>query len=171
MKPLQLRDRSRCSQYHRIGAISLQEGVKRIKAGGTQILFRVSVAFHGSRLQTYSEKGVTCVDCGRQGMYFAIEKPKTEPFKEKYHINVYGINKYGSHFMMTSDHIIPKSRGGSDDVGNRQPMCADCNNRKKDLMPGEKERSPKTEMYILYQKTVKTMRKAIEREGLLEAII
>ena len=28
------------------------------------------------------------------------------------------------------DHVIPKSRGGSDDVLNRIGLCGDCNRRK-----------------------------------------
>jgi hypothetical protein len=29
--------------------------------------------------------------------------------------------------MITSDHIIPMSKGGGSDVSNRQPMCSPCN--------------------------------------------
>lgn len=39
----------------------------------------------------------------------------------------------------TADHMIPLSRGGSNDIGNIAPACVSCNCRKKDKTPEEYE--------------------------------
>lgn len=40
---------------------------------------------------------------------------------------------------LTMDHVVPLSRGGRSSKGNLVPCCKDCNNAKKDLLPGEWE--------------------------------
>jgi len=32
--------------------------------------------------------------------------------------------------LMTIDHILPKSRGGGNNINNYQPMCQPCNSKK-----------------------------------------
>lgn len=35
-----------------------------------------------------------------------------------------------SDVKLTADHVVPLSRGGSNDIGNIQPLCGSCNSRK-----------------------------------------
>lgn len=38
-------------------------------------------------------------------------------------------------YTVTIDHFMPKSKGGTDDLGNLVAACDDCNNRKGDMLP------------------------------------
>lgn len=82
------------------------------------------------RLRTYT-KGTDCVVCGLKGAFFASERQSLQA-TSKYHYNLYGYNEKGEEVMMTSDHIIPKSKGGVNGLKNRQPMCYPCNQAKAD---------------------------------------
>lgn len=41
-----------------------------------------------------------------------------------------GCFRSGSRKDLTIDHVVPRSRGGSDDIDNYQTLCWDCNQRK-----------------------------------------
>lgn len=82
---------------------------------------------NSQRYQLFFTKGTKCVCCGIEGKYFAKEKR----IKDKsYHLNLYGIDDNGQEALITKDHIIPKSKGGKDELENYQTMCVRCNKRK-----------------------------------------
>lgn len=45
----------------------------------------------------------------------------------------------GSADNLTLDHIMPASKGGTSEISNLQLLCADCNNKKADLLPTDYE--------------------------------
>jgi 5-methylcytosine-specific restriction endonuclease McrA len=63
-----------------------------------------------------------------EGNYFALERLKKQ--SDSWHFNLYGINSHGHEILMTVDHIIPVSKGGSDVIENLQTMCFPCNRKK-----------------------------------------
>jgi hypothetical protein len=49
------------------------------------------------------------------------------------HLNMYHVGARGGLVLMTKDHIIPRSKGGSDHIDNLQTMCSKCNSKKGNL--------------------------------------
>lgn len=67
-----------------------------------------------------------CAICGAKAKYTAIVKMLDG---NDYTFRFFTI-KNGIETMFNIDHIIPKSKGGSDKVDNLQVTCVDCNERK-----------------------------------------
>lgn len=96
----------------------------------------------------------SCVWCGKKGSFFRLETQISEPpahpiacyvencpwcslhhkqpvvVNATPHLNLYHRSKNGGIYMMTQDHILPRSRGGSDRIENLQTMCDSCNAKK-----------------------------------------
>ena len=112
----------------RVGLFSIEmvhglvaAGVSNVNIKGTKI--KVS----GQRLVVFATKGVTCVTCKRVGRFYAIERHQGSV---GFHLNLYT----DCGMLMTQDHIHPVSKGGSNAIGNLQPMCSSCNSRKSDTV-------------------------------------
>lgn len=67
-----------------------------------------------------------CVSCGLNGSKMVLDVNQGD---QSPHFNLYAIED-GRYVLMTKDHILAKSRGGSDGLENFQTMCNICNNIK-----------------------------------------
>ena len=102
----------------------------------------IPVTMESHRYQLFLEKGTVCKKCGLKGTFFALEKHRSEgevdtkkstwSTSDKYHFNLYGIAKNGDQVMLTKDHIIPRSKGGKNNLNNYQTLCIKCNSKKSD---------------------------------------
>jgi len=81
-----------------------------------------------SRFMVFRLKGTRCVTCGLQATFFRKEKTIETTI-----LNLYGVRN-NRLILFTRDHIVPVSRGGTNELSNIQPMCCECNGRKGDYI-------------------------------------
>ena len=72
-----------------------------------------------------------CVDCGREGTFYMLRRSAdANAPTDRAHLNLWCEDADGTLVLMTKDHILPRARGGQDDLANLQTMCTFCNGRK-----------------------------------------
>jgi hypothetical protein len=117
----------------------VQVGAAKAKAKETYNTLEVLSLKHLKDIKKYNDKGISrrnlrvfyrkgciCASCGSEGIIL-VKKQKD--------------NNIGWSVMtkdmveMNIDHIIPKSKGGCNNLYNLQPMCAPCNTSKGNKVP------------------------------------
>ena len=89
---------------------------------------------NSANMRLFKLRGVKCVSCGIEGKYFRGVVQQTD---NRYYLCLFALRDK-KEVLMTKDHVLPKSRGGSNDLGNLQVMCVDCNNKKRDKKVAKK---------------------------------
>jgi hypothetical protein len=92
----------------------------------------LKVKVRSLRLQCFKRSKV-CIECGLEGTVVSLDTFGSNSDRQGAHFNLYG-EKDGKSRLMTKDHIMPKSKGGLDYMGNFQTMCDHCNNAKGDTL-------------------------------------
>lgn len=87
------------------------------------------VKFGSKRYKVFKQKGLSCISCRATAVIACIDHHLTEHIA---HFNFYGFYDNGEVFLLTMDHIVPKSKGGKNNINNLQPMCRKCNEQKAD---------------------------------------
>lgn len=85
------------------------------------------------RLGVFHRKGTVCVCCGAGKEGVRLVENHTETKKGRVgstHVDIFTKNWT----LMTVDHIIPLSEGGTWHWSNLQPMCTRCNSKKGSLL-------------------------------------
>jgi hypothetical protein len=104
--------------------LTIEQGMELINSATIKYRF---VEFDGitvgitDSLRTF-RKGCDCVGCGAKGSHFRL--------KEDGQLRLFVRVNRSTCRQLTSDHIWPRSKGGSDGFWNRQPMCQKCNGKK-----------------------------------------
>ena len=132
-----------CSGEHKLSEIKNILSIEEVEEKVKDVLFEKKrnlskVDFDGDmikgnsqRYQTFFTKGCRCVKCGIEGKYFVKEKHLKDI---SFHLNLYAIDENEKEILMTKDHIIPKSKGGANDISNYQTMCKKCNEAKENRL-------------------------------------
>lgn len=101
-----------------------------LKRQGEAVFDGDSIRLFGNRYGCFINSGLKCHACGLEGTVFIKEKHRCESI---WHFNLYGYNEQGNEVLFTKDHIIPRSRGGSNKVENLKTMCRPCNEKKNNI--------------------------------------
>lgn len=100
----------------------------------------VEVPVASNRLEVF-RRSPQCVECGRVGTVFLLQTFRKYP-RAIPHLNLYYVGPSGHYHLMTQDHIIPRSHGGSNDLFNLQTMCRKCNHTKGSTHPLTGQKAP-----------------------------
>jgi len=127
-------------QYIRHAVVPMNEVVEKIiESWGAKRRTKAhlstghTVGIVSLRMRTFGraashKSGIHCKACGLKAGYFAVEEFKgcVQP---SIHANLYGVSE-GREVLFTQDHIVPRSKGGGNNLNNSQVMCQPCNSRK-----------------------------------------
>lgn len=63
-----------------------------------------------------------------------IDREAFAALKEQYGFTCLACGRAEPEIVLTIDHVVPVSLGGSNKISNLQPLCESCNNRKGDTV-------------------------------------
>lgn len=110
--------------YHRHSIASIDEVLPLIGSPEKVNINGLMVNAKSLRLLNF-KKSIICYMCGIEGSFFALEKSIKNP-QDNYHLNLYASTGQ-EEILMTHDHVLARSLGGSNHISNTKTACAPCN--------------------------------------------
>src|SRR5574338_14696 len=120
--------------YDELRSIIMSSDFRYIETPRGKFLTKVN----STRLRTLKQSPV-CVACGKVGVFWMLQShgPLSKKNAFRPHLNLFAVDEKNVLTLMTQDHILPKSRGGTNHKNNLQTMCTHCNNDKGDIHPDD----------------------------------
>jgi hypothetical protein len=119
--------------------------------------YRVCLPSGRALFASLSHAPIRCFNCGLQASTWLAcfdvlyrGTPKTPRLSSSARLNLYADNE-GALVMMTQDHIIPVSYGGSNDLANLRPACALCNSKRGNTLTAGDVRFILTHRHLIRQ--------------------
>lgn len=106
---------------------------------GRKTLIQVGEQWYKIKLRKELEvfrRNPKCATCPRSGVQFLLFTRVSAQYSKHFldkHLNIQLVSS--DLMMMNIDHIVPKSKGGSNELDNYQTMCFVCNTGKADFLP------------------------------------
>lgn len=89
----------------------------------------IYVSIASKKLLTFKQSTI-CASCNTKGSYFLLLR--NPHAKGRASLELFTEDDK----LLTRDHIMPRSLGGSNDMSNSQTMCLTCNSKKGSKVPG-----------------------------------
>lgn len=90
----------------------------------------ITCPYCGNEHRHSPEPGHRVAHCHKGDYFITAPRRKPLPFRKVWDRDGWKCVTCGTHKNLTVDHIIPVSKGGTDDLDNLQTMCGSCNSRK-----------------------------------------
>jgi hypothetical protein len=120
-------------KYYHYATLSIDQVLSHVGNSSNHNSIEVNgmnINCYSDRLQTFKLSGTTCHFCGLKALFFTVSEQLSPKSKlPSAHFNLWGYSN-GEFVLFTADHIIPKSRGGANNIMNLQTLCGPCNWKK-----------------------------------------
>lgn len=105
-------------------------------AGAISTLLGERVKTRGLRVRViHEERDCANPECSHRATHVGLTpNVGRDNAANGYHVNYYSLVGPAP-VLMTIDHIVPKSKGGTHSRANTQAMCVKCNSAKADKLP------------------------------------
>lgn len=128
------------TKYITLKQYSLEEISQLIKQNAAPKLFTINGITYRVKVGTdrlmVLNRTPYCVQCGLKGNAWLLQQQAQHADRMVAQLNLWYVDPINpsTNCLMTIDHVIPRSKGGSDHISNLQTMCVEDNLKKAALV-------------------------------------